>query len=153
MKVRVFPRPLSASGGMHTRQPQKLLPSGLRVQVAPCGPSCRFGEIGIPVRFKNECFGIRVRVAEAAPNMRAWGNGRPVALRGRCFVAYTFKSCRAHQLHNFKLFVAHERPMLIGLVDHHHVEVPEPGRRGRTVNPSCNVAPSHVQIVSSTPCR
>ena len=33
-----------------------------------------------------------------------------------------------------------------------HLEVPESDRRGRTVNPSCS-APSHVQIVSSTPCR
>lgn len=74
---------------------------GVRVQIAPCGPNAALGEFGRPVRLKNECFGVRIRVAGAALYARV-GEWQTRRLEKPMPLAYTFKSCRAHQFQNVR---------------------------------------------------
>lgn len=148
VKVRVFPRSLSASGGMQTRQPQKLLPLACAFKSRLADQMPLWGNLVDPFVSKMNASASAFESRERH-YMRAWGNGRPVGSRSRCL--WRTRSNRVART-NFKMFVAHERPLTIGLIGRHHAEMPEPGRRGQTVNLLC-WSPSHVQTVFSAPCR
>lgn len=92
-------------GGRHRRESSSLSALIIRkwwnADTAALRTKCRSGEIGRPVRLKNECFGVRVRVAGAALYARV-GEWQTRRFEKPMPLAYTFKSCRAHQFQNVR---------------------------------------------------